>query len=108
MNIRKIGVMITCLMMLFGCSSQPPVVRNIPTPHIVYVLTPEALITRCHVTIPDPQVIQCLQQSSGRCLSNPAMLSLITSLYADLGRCNLDWQALEQWQSENKADLKQN
>jgi hypothetical protein len=82
-------------------------VRNIPTPQTVYVLTPEAFITRCHVTRLDPQVIQCLQQSSGRCLSNPAMLSLITSLYADLGRCNLDWKALEQWQSEKEAELKQ-
>ncbi|WP_428985514.1 hypothetical protein [Shewanella fodinae] len=93
--------------MLCGCSSTPPIVRNIPTPQIVYVLTPEALITRCHVTILDPQVIQCLQQSSGRCLSNPAMLSLISNLYADLGRCNLGWHALEQWQSGKKAELKQ-
>jgi hypothetical protein len=33
------------------------------------------------------------------------MLSLITGLYADLGRCNLDWQALEKWQADKKAEL---
>ncbi|WP_394230212.1 Rz1-like lysis system protein LysC [Shewanella colwelliana] len=81
-------------MTLTGCSNTPPIVRTVTITKTVYVLPPQELMSECAIPI-----------YSGK--TNPDLYSYSLSLINALSRCNVDWQAINNWR-EAKANEQSN
>ncbi len=93
MQIAKLNIllMLIFLMILSGCSSEPPIVRTVTTKQTVYVMPPAELISRCRIP-----------EFSGNTNSDHLEFSLL--LIRELQQCNVDWAALHRWIEQHKAN----
>ena len=84
MKMLPAGLMILCLLSLIGCSSTQPIVRTVTIHKTEYVLPPKALISRCKVA-----------EYQGA--TNLDLYHYAQQQITELKRCNVDWQALNNW-----------
>lgn len=86
MNRSSLGLLVTCLLMLGGCSG-----KQLVKTETAYQLPPEALMQDCPETaIP----------ANG---NNGDLLEVAASLRLDLQECNRKNARLRQWAEEHKA-----
>lgn len=89
MNIREVGLLIMCLVILQGCSSTQPIVRTLTVTKQVPVLPPEELLAFCE--------IPSAPKTEGRKVKNPELLNYAMTLIQALDDCNVSWQSLHDW-----------
>ncbi len=85
------GLILLFLMTLGGCSTTTPIVRTMTLTKTKTVFAPKNMIGRCQL----PKV-----DKTG---DNSDLLQLATLAFAEIKKCESDWQRLRDWREKNNA-----